>query len=757
MKQLGTFLFVCLFCSAPLLLHAGSRWQRADEARATLKLRPCVPHNALIYSLNEAELKSQLSALTSEPAKGQIIELPLADGSTRYFRVWRSSMIPPQLAAKYPDISVYTAEATDNRNITAKLDYTVYGFHAIIFDGINISMVDPVENNQPGYYAVHFKKDETRSPESVPHCGVTSDPTFRHNKDMDVTDKVAMRVSNGYELRTYRLALACDYQYASAVTGLSTPSIAQVLSKMVTSLNRVNGVYEREFSITMNLIANEDTLIFNAPSGGVNGTDTFAAINDQAVLCNSANQGLCDQRIGNANYDLGHVLTTGAGGYSWLGCVCSAGLKAHSATGQPQPWGDGFDIDYLAHEMGHEFGAEHTFNDALSGSCGVQGNIIPESAYEPGSGSTIMAYGGICKPDNLQPHSDAYFHAKSLAEIQSQSMVGPGNTCAVHSPTNNKPVSLPAFTASYSIPYLTPFELTAPVAIDSVADTSVTYCWEQWNLGDEGQTFANTHYYGPIFRSYTPVKSPVRVFPTMHMVLADSLSNAGIEGNQGEKVPDVARYLTFRLTVRDIYQGHGSFLIPDDSIHLDVINTGSGFKVTSQGYGGIEYLGNEPTTITWNVVSTNTTPINADSVDIFMSDDAGYSWPYKVGTYPNNGSAAIIVPNPASNIEFARFKVKGTRNVFFNVNLSDFSVYHNISTGSNIQVYPSPVHSILHIYCGNKGILQYMVCDAVGRVLIRGKVFGELDLPVNYWARGVYLIKLIDDKNQVTVKKIVVD
>ena len=756
MKQLVAFLVLFAVFFTPYLLLAGSRWQRADEAKAGLMLRPCVPHNALIYTLNEDEIRTQLSALLSEPARGGIFELPLADGSTRYFRVWRSAMIPAQLAAKYPGISTFTADAVDNPNITAKLDYTLYGFHAIIFDGINISLIDPVENNQPGYYTVHFKKDEVRSPGSMGHCGVTADVSLRQNRSMDVTPKVAMRVSNGYELRAYRLALACDNQYASAVTGLSNPSISQVLSKMITSLNRVDGVYEREFSITMNLVANEDTLIFNAPSGGINGTDIFASINNDAVSCIAANQGLCDERIGNANYDIGHVFTTGAGGYSQIGVVCSPGLKAQSVTGQPQPWGDGFDIDYAAHEMGHEYGAEHPFNDALNGSCSWY-TIVPGSAYEPGSGSTIMAYAGVCSPDDLQPHSDPYFHAQSLAEIQSYTMAGYGNTCAVTTPTNNKPVSLPAFTATYSIPYLTPFELTAPAATDSVANASVTYCWEQWNLGDTGKTLVNTHYSGPIFRSYNPVASPVRVFPKISMVLADSLSNAGIEGNQGEKAPDVARYLTFKLSVRDVYLGNGSFLIPDDSIHLDVINTGNGFTVSSQNNADGEYLGNQDIKVNWNVAGSNTSPINADSVDIFQSADGGYTWPYKLGTYPNNGSATVILPDPDTIIHHSRLKVKGTGNVFFNVNKNDFTVYPNSSPGSNIQVYPSPVHSTLHVYCGDHGILQYIICDVLGRVVSRGRIFGDLDLAVIYWARGVYLLKLIDDNNQVTVKKIVVE
>lgn len=746
----------------PAATFADSRWKKADASKASLSLHSSLQQKALVYSVQEESLKSQLFNLPAVPSKGQVMELPLADGTTRNFRVWASPMMPDELAAKYAGIKTFSAEAADNPNITAKLDYTLYGFHAVIFDGINISLVDPAGNDLPGIYTVHYKKDETREWNERMKCGVNMAGATHANVNMDVTKRVAFRTSNGYQLRTYRLALACDNQYASAVTGIPNPTIAQVLSKMVTTMNRVNGVYERELSVTMNLVAHEDTLIWNVASGGINGVDPFATINDIASNCVTTNQTVCDTRIGNANYDIGHVFTTGAGGLSEIGVVCmtaqpgNPSMKAESVTGQPQPWGDGFDIDYVAHEMGHEFGANHPFNNGIDHSCAGD-NINYPTAYEPGSGSTIMAYAGICSPDDLQPHSDPYFHAISLKEIQSF-ITTAGDGCALHTPTNNKPVSLPAFTASYTIPYLTPFELTAPAATDSVADTSTTYCWEQWNLGDGGREFRNTHYSGPIFRSYMPVKSPTRVFPNMTMVLADSLSNAGTENAEGEKVPDVGRYLTFKLTVRDIYQGNGCFLIPDDTVHLDVINTGgAGFAVTSQAFPGNIYPGYTPLTVTWNVAGTDAAPINAANVDIYLSDDGGYNWPYHLGTFINNGTASVILPNPDTTISSARLKIKGTGNVFFNVNKSNFSLAHTDSAITSIKVFPSPVRSTLRVYTGDKGTLQIEVYNSIGRKVMSGEVNGELDIPVNYWPGGVYLMKLTDAKNQRTIEKIVVE
>jgi hypothetical protein len=563
--------------------------------------------------------------------------------------------------------------------------------------------------------------------------------TFQH---------LAAKTINGYQLRTYRLALSADHYYCQAATGLGTPTIAQALSCMTTSLNRINGVYEREFSITMNFTSKEDTLIWPVNTGSVNGNDPFNTIDNNPNSCLTQNQTECDNRIGNANYDIGHVFTTGGGGLSLLGVICSSGNKAQSVTGSPTPVGDGFDIDYVAHEMGHEYGADHPFNNNADGSCG--GNAWQATAYEPGSGSTIMAYAGICPPDDLQMHSDAYFHAVSLVQIYNYTIAGSGNSCAVRTNTNNKPVGISAFTASYAIPYKTPFELTAPTAVDSVADTSTTYNWEQWNLGDFGAELVQTFFRGPIFRSYMGTTSPTRIFPKNSMVLSSVLTNAGTEGAEGEKAPDTARYLTFKCTIRNIFQGNGCFLFPDDTIHLNVINTGAGFKVTSQN-SFVNYAGASTQTITWNVVGTTSSPINCANVDIYLSTDGGNTWPTLIGNYPNNGSASVTMPNPAATTNLARIKVKGSGNVFFNVNSSNFTLTHSNVGVANIQawatdvkLYPVPATNTFTVETGIDKILTISVFDGLGRVVYSGQMNSKLSLAVGQWPKGVYLINLTD-------------
>ena len=767
MKNLITSLFlVVISLSSP----GEELWKKIDANSAPQQLQLLHPEHFSVYRLDEATLKIELLNLSADPERGAIIGLPMPDGTMRDFRIWQTPMMPGDLADRYPEIKTFTAEAVNDLRVTAKLDFTLYGFHAMIYNGEQTAFIDPYDNYNDGYYMVHYKHDEIKPISERMKCVVHGiDENGPAGESMDIMQKglpkLAFKTVNGYQLRTYRIAVSADNQFCQAATGTTSPTIAQALSKMTITLNRVNGIYERELSVTMVFVANENLLIWPTATGSANGADPFNSINSNPGSCLPQNQTTCDTRIGATNYDIGHVFTTGAGGLSLQGCVCSDGAKAQSVTGSTTPVGDGYDVDFVAHEIGHEFGGSHPFNNGNDGSCGG-GNIEPTTAYEPGSGSTIMAYAGICPPDDIQAHSDAYFHGANLTEIRSYISTA-GEVCAVKTPTGNKLVGYSPFTASYSIPYLTPFELAGPALIDSVADSATLYCWEQWDLGDVGQTFSNTHLSGPIFRSYVPTPSPVRVFPKISMVMAGTLSNAGIEGAEGEKVPDVSRTLHFKCTFRDIFHNKGCFTFPDDQITLSAINTGAGFAVTSQATTGISYAGHTTQTVTWNVVTTNVAPIGAANVEIYMTTDNGLTWPYHVGTFPNTGSASIMVPNPATTTTAARFKVKGSGNVFFNVNAKNFTVTHNSAfpTTAGVResallvgdcsVFPLPATHSVHILAGGDHLGK--IFNALGQEVWKGAVLDEADISVETWPRGTYYLQLLGADNNKQVKRIVIE
>ncbi len=742
MKVYAHFLFwACVFSASAQAQGVWSAISSPEGKNAAVKNIT----NYKLYKLDEQAMKAGLSLTAGAEKASATIDMPMPDGTLKTFRVWPNELLPAPLAAKYPSIKTYTAEAIGEPGVTAKIDFTSYGFHAMVFNGENTTLIDPLENGTRGNYVVRYKRDETRPAVEKMHCSAIG------KAELPVAQKstagAAQKTMNGYKLRIYRLALACNHQYAQKVTNLTTPGKDQVLAKMVTTMNRVNGVYERELSVTMTLVPNEDTLIFPVDFG-----DPFSLFNDDANSQLQINQKYCDSLIGNANYDLGHVFSTGGGGLSSVAVVCTPGSKAQSATGSKSPSGDGFDVDYVAHEMGHEFGADHTFNNNLDGSCKDQ--AVSDAAFEPGSGSTIMAYAGICSPDDLQPHSDAYFCATSLKQFY-RFITTVGDGCAVKTATNNKPASLPAFTSQYYIPYLTPFELEAPAAHDSVTSSTLTYCWEQNDLGDFGKSLKNTSVYGPLFRSFTPDTARLRVFPKMNKVFGAILDDSGNENNEGEKVPDAARILTFRPTVRNIFNGNGCFYYPDDSIRLDAVNTGKGFTVTSQGKLNILYLGASEQTVTWDVVHTTDAPISAAYVDITMTDDSGKTWPYFLGHFPNNGSAIVTLPNPASSNK-CRIKVKGSGNVFFNVNRYDFSLAHNPDSTGEVSIFPVPAASTLNIVTGRIGTVQGVIFDVAGRRIWEGEVAGITSIDVTYWPRAIYFVKLIDVRDHVTVRKVLV-
>jgi len=741
---LTSLLLLCLCGKGNL--NAQVIWNPISARPASINLIHEFPADTKMYSTDNNTLQKVLAGATKN-IKTKEITIPTPSGQLQTFNIVQNTVLPPTLAAKYPMLATYTGVATDNPAITAKIDYTIYGFHAMVYDGNNTYIIDPATNEASNTYAVYYKNAIDHDNNLISSCltGIAAENHLHHTARTTAT---AQRITNGYELRRYRLAVSCTHQYAQVVTNKATPTKAEVLSKMTTTINRVNGIYERELSVTMTFANNEDALIFTTSA-----TDPLGAYNSSPVGLMSQNQIMCDSLIGDANYDLGHAFSTGAGGLSQVGIVCKSGLKAQCVTGSETPYGDGFDVDYVAHEIGHEYGADHTFNNSLSSSCLGQG--VQSNAYEPGSGSTIMAYAGICAPDNLQPNSDAYFHTSSLIQINNYLTTG-GDACPVKSPTNNKPPGNVAFTASYTIPYRTPFELTAPMAADSTNNAIITYCWEQWNLGDFGKTLSGTSTGGPLFRSYLPTPSNTRTFPSLRLLRNGLQSNAGVNNASGEKLPDAARYLTFRLATRSLLNGYGTLSIPDDTIHLDVVNTGSnGFTVTSQNTADITYQGLTTQTVTWNTAGTNAAPISAANVDIYLSTDSGYTWPYLLGTYPNNGSAAVTLPDIDTTVTAARFKVKGTGNVFFNINGRDFKVVRNIDAA--VKVYPVPASQTLHINTGSSAEMQAAVYNMVGRKEWEGVIIGNIDLPVHLWARGVYILKLTDTTKRIVIRKIVVD
>ncbi|HND89397.1 MAG TPA: M12 family metallo-peptidase, partial [Saprospiraceae bacterium] len=337
--------------------------------------------------------------------------------------------------------------------------------------------------------------------------------------------------------------------------------------------------------------------------------------------------------------------------------VCNSSNKAKGVTGSGQPIGDAFDIDYVAHEMGHQFGGPHTFNGTL-GSCAGNGNA--PTAVEPGSGTTIMAYAGICGANNVQSNSNDYFHASSLQSIGTYITTGAGNGCAVKTVTGNNAPTVNAG-PDYNLPKSTPFYLTA-TANDIDGDT-LSYCWEQMDAGSGTLPPASTNVNGPMFRSFSPTAGPTRYFPR----LSDLNANTNYAW---EELPSVARTMRFRVTVRD--NNFGSGCTKEDDMVVTISATAGPFQVTVPNTNVLWTVG-ETQTVTWNVASTDVAPISCGRVRILLSNNGGLSYPFVLAAdVPNTGTADVLVPNINSSL--CRVKVESIGNIFYDISNVNFRI-----------------------------------------------------------------------------------
>lgn len=605
--------------------------------------------SALAATLSQAPLAGQ----SYVESAGLTIELPFPDGSSQRFLVEEAPIMAPALAAKYPKLRTYRAQGLDDPTATARLDLTPKGFHAMVMSTSGSVWIDPYQRNDVEHHVVYNRRDYRRAEPVDFVCGVgaepvslTSDLVSDHHRP---ADKLGGLPSNGGSLRTYRVAIAATGEY-TAFHSAGAPTVAEGLAAIVIAMNRVNGIYERELSMTMELIADNDQIIYT--NGG---TDPYTNNSGGAML--GQNQSNIDSVIGAANYDIGHVFSTGGGGVASLRVPCVNGSKARGVTGLGSPTGDIFWVDFVSHEMGHQWGGNHPFNGS-SGNCSG-GNRNPATAYEPGSGSTIQAYAGICGAQNLQPNSDDYFHTISLQEMANYTNTGNGNNCPVTTGTGN---GIPTVDAgsSFTIPLDTPFELCAT---GSDPDSHpLTYNWEQFDLGPAGHPDSPVGD-APIFRSWPATDSPCRTFPLLSDILTGTHTI-------GELLPTYARTLTFRVTARDNRMEGGAF--QTDEVDIVVSDASGPFAVTAPNTA-VTWQGGVNETVTWDVGGTDLAPVNCTQVDILLSDDGGQTFAHTLISNAANDGSQSVTPPFVSTTE-ARVKVACSNNIFFDISTTDFTV-----------------------------------------------------------------------------------
>jgi chitodextrinase len=616
-----------------------------------------------IFELDVTELKRSLlnspkrSALTGK--SNTIISFPNADGKLERYRIFESSNMDPALAAKYPEIKSYVGNGIDNPTSSIYFSTSALGVQTMAISADKSAVFIEPYTKDLSTYVVYKKSDKVASLSKF-EC------TIIENAKKDLKDNSLLNRPNADDgnLRTFRLAQSVTGEYTTYFGGTKALALAAINNTMT----RVNGVFEKDFGVHMNLVANNDLIIYTTAS-----TDPYSASASKANWNQELQTNLTNV-IGSANYDIGHLFggDGGGGNAGCIGCVCKNPTTAvplgkgsgYTSPGDGIPQGDNFDIDYVAHEMGHQFGGNHTFTQSNEGT-GAQ--------MEPGSGSTIMGYAGITALD-VQPHSDPFFHAISIQQITNYVKT---TTCQTTTLTGN---AVPTANAGldYTIPKSTPFMLTA-AGTDANGD-QLTYDWEQMDNGTTAAVPSATKTTGPNFRSYSPSASTVRYFPKMSSVLTGATTTAGTELTV-EALSSVARTLNFRVTVRDNHAG-GPANNSDDAI-ITVNATAGPFTVSSPNTA-VSYVGGSSQTITWNVAGTTANGVNTANVDILLSTDGGATFPVTLlAATPNDGTQAVTIPNTAGTLN--RIMVKGTNHIFFDVSNTNFT----ITAGSTDTVAPS--------------------------------------------------------------------
>ena len=611
--------------------HAMSEtWIRPDAFRAVN-----LQHSLLRPVLKRAP-KESAQALA---ASGAIVSLPMPDGSAAKFRCVESPVMEPALAARFPEIKTYLGRGIDDPAATVRFDLTPAGFHAQVLSPHGAVYIEPYLRGNTNLHVAYYRRDyQPAAPDF--ECQVSGSATATAS-----SGPVAKAALSGGTLQTYRLACAATAEYTAYFGG----TVPAGLAAIVTAINRVTGVYESELGIRLVLVAQNDQIIYTNTAN-----EPYSNGNAYSLL--SQNQANLDAVIGTANYDIGHVFSTAGGGLAAVGVAGVAGLKAEGETGCYPPVGDAFYIDYVAHEMGHEFGATHSFNSSAN-ACGY-GNRSSATAYEPGSGSTIMSYAGICSTDNLQRNSSPYFHSASLEQILAYITTGSGSLASSANATGNAPPTVDAG-PNFTIPMGTPFTLTATGS--DPAGNPLTYCWEERDLGPSITLRAPDNGSSPLFRSFDPTNSPERTFPQWSDILNGTTT-------PGEMLPTTSRTLSFRVTARDNLPTGGAVATAD--MQVTVATNAGPFAVTAPA-AGATWSGGQ--TVTWNVAGTTNAPVNASSVTILLSTNGGLTFPIVLAAnVPNTG--ASVVPLPPLSSSAARIKVQADGNIFFAVSAGNSTI-----------------------------------------------------------------------------------
>ncbi len=590
----------------------------------------------IVFTIKEELFKRELKNLSTRLKNSAIVYFPDENGNPIAFELYESPVMSPDLAAKFPTIKSYAGHGVKDRSQKIRVSVSDEGIQSMLVPANGKGNVYIQKSNKDSYVLYMRDKD---SPVDVDFLCDTKSLTEKNSLGS------ALKPVDGQILRKFRLAVSATGEYTTYHGG----TVAGAMAAINATITRVNEVFENDLGVSLELVPNNDALIFtNAATDPYNGN-----LNTQV-------QNTITSIIGEANYDIGHLFQNDQndGNAGYVGAVCIDNKKGSAYSSSQNPSGDIFDIDFVAHEMGHQFGANHTWSFESEGT---------QVQVEPGSGTTIMGYAGITGVNNVASQGDDYFHYVSIEQIADYlTSVSCGEVVNL---TNTPPIV--SDIGDYIIPKSTAFYLEG-MASDSDVGDILTYTWEEVDDGVVTQaTFGPTNPAGANFRSLKPTTDPRRYFPKITSVLAGNLTQTlpNISATW-ETVSDVERDLNFVLTVRDNAVGGGQ--VVSDAVNVSVVNSAGPFKVTSQS-STFSLKAGGTLNVQWDVANTEKAPIFAATVDILLSTDGGLTYPiFMAQDVPNDGEHAVVVPgNPTTQ---ARIMVAAHNNIFYGVNAANFTI-----------------------------------------------------------------------------------
>jgi hypothetical protein len=596
-----------------------------------------LPTHYSVFNFDEEAFRRSIAQVPPSSERAYL-PMPTPEGSLIDYLYWSSEVMHSDLAVLNPDLNTFQGQKIDDERDTIRFDSSPTGFRGQVHASKGLFYISPLNRN---IYIVYYAKDYRQN--YVFSCQNPEEPVPKNKIDV----RILPNINYGTVKRTYRLAVATTGEYTAALGGTK----ALALSSIVTAINFINAIYESEVGVKLQLIPNNNDIIYENAL-----TDPFTPENGRSSML-PQNQHNTDRVIGNANYDIGHLLhalsytSNSASGLAAISATCRNTVKAEGVSSSSRVGVmpiNPLSYRLLAHELGHQFGAEHSFNSSCNN------NRNDATAYEPGGGSTIMSYAGGCSTNNVTMLTDTYFHRVSLEEI-SAFLSGIGSTCDDIENTGNTIPSAEAG-SSYTIPRSTPFALTGTGADPN--NDSLTYSWEQYNNEIAVMPPSSSSTRGPNFRSFSPTISPIRYFPRLEDILANTTSI-------WEVLPSVSRTMNYSLVVRDGFGGASS-----DNTVVIVDGSSGPFLVLSPN-GGETLSGT--IFITWSPNNTTLAPIHAAQVDILLSTDNGITFPIVLAdNTPNDGSQSIVLPNISS--DSARIQIKAEGNIFFDVSNEPFLI-----------------------------------------------------------------------------------